>query len=61
MLCPICQTEMRISNRRYKVKNDDTAEKATQLFAVYDYLCRKRDCPNYDKVVKEDSQELNID
>jgi hypothetical protein len=48
MLCPLCQTEMRISRSVYRLKNIDPPE----MVIAHDLVCRSKKCPNYDKVVK---------
>ena len=45
MICPLCNTEMRIRSSDY-VLNDG------KLFAKQIFTCRKKDCPNFDKDVK---------
>lgn len=45
MKCPLCNTEMRIMATSY-VTNEG------RIFVKQDFTCRKRDCPNYDKLVK---------
>ena len=45
MVCPKCNTEMRIMATDY-VQNDG------KLFIKQTFTCRKKDCPNHDKEVK---------
>lgn len=48
MLCPLCQTEMRISRSVYRLKKIDPPE----MVIAHDLVCRSKQCPNYDKVVE---------
>jgi hypothetical protein len=54
MLCPQCKVEMRLSPPRYRVSNN-------KLFIVQDYICRSKQCPNYDKVVETRETELEAE
>lgn len=47
MLCPLCQTEMRISHSAYKLKSVDPPK----LVMAQDMVCRYKECPNYNKIV----------
>ena len=45
MKCPLCNTEMRILATSYVTNNGE-------IFTKQDFTCRKKDCPNYGKLVK---------
>ena len=46
MLCPLCQTEMKIRSNKLVEKKDGS------LAYRMDFECRSKDCPNYGKVVE---------
>lgn len=41
---------MRIQGSHYKINNDDTPDKKTELSIVQEFVCRNRNCTNFDKV-----------
>ena len=51
MVCPKCGLEARISSSRYVVKNDDTAEKPTELYIEQTMVCRNDKCTEYEKEI----------
>ena len=53
MKCPLCNVEMRIKSSDY-VRNDGN------LFLRQILTCRKRDCPNYEKDVKNLYEPLTV-
>ena len=53
MKCPLCNVEMRIKASDY-VMNDGN------LFLRQILTCRKRDCPNYEKDVKNLYEPLTV-
>ena len=57
MLCPQCQTEMRISHSAYKLKSIDPP----LMVMAQDMVCRYKDCPNYDKVVTTIENPVDIE
>lgn len=61
MKCPLCQTEMRITQSRNVLVNDDTPDKPTELYIEQDLKCMNKNCANYDKVVETERIEEPID
>ena len=60
MKCPECELDLRITNSRNVVENDDTPEKETKLFVIQSLSCMNRQCPNYEKVVETIRTEVPI-
>lgn len=52
MKCPKCEIEMSIKNPRYQLVNDDTPDKATEMYGVHDLVCRNKACSNHGFVVQ---------
>ena len=60
MKCPECELDLRITNSRNVVENDDNPEKETKLFVIQSLSCMNRQCPNYEKVVETIRTEVPI-
>ena len=60
MKCPLCQVELRITNSRNVVENDDTPNEPTKLFVEQDLSCLNKNCNNYKTVVQTVRNELEI-
>lgn len=52
MKCPKCDIEMSIKASRYRIFNDDTPDKETELYSEQDMSCRNKACSNYGLVVE---------
>ena len=59
MKCPLCQTEMRITQTEYRTEND-TSDKKTRLYAIQPVVCRNKHCENYNQIVDEIKHELAL-
>ncbi len=51
MQCPKCKIEAAIVKSGYVTKNDDTADKETELYMKHEYACRNKACDNFKKVI----------
>jgi hypothetical protein len=60
MKCPLCQVELRITNSRNVVENDDTPDKPTKLYVEQDLSCLNKKCVNYNTVVETVRNELEV-
>ena len=60
MKCPLCQVELRITNSRYVIEDDETPEVNTKLFIEQDLSCLNKNCNNYNTVVETVRSELPI-
>jgi len=60
MKCPECSLELRITNSRNVVENDDTPNEPTKLFVVQDLSCMNKNCSKYNTVVESVRTELPI-
>lgn len=60
MKCPLCQVELRITQSRNIVENDDTPDAKTRLFVEQDMSCLNINCSNYKQVIETIRTELPI-
>lgn len=60
MKCPKCQVELRITNSRNVVENDDTPDVPTRLFVVQELKCLNKNCDNYNTIVETVRNEQEI-
>lgn len=54
MKCPKCNTEMRMASKGYVMKGD-------KLFKKIAYFCRNKNCPDFNKEVKDDYIPLDLE
>lgn len=52
MLCPSCNTELRISKSRVVFENDTTPDAQTKAYIEQELTCVNKNCPNHGKVVE---------
>lgn len=55
MLCPKCNIEARIT----KVRNVFNTEEQ-KLYRVVDFTCYNKKCPDYEKVIGQAKDEINV-
>lgn len=60
MKCPKCQVELRITNSRNVVENDDTPDVPTRLFVVQELKCLNKNCEYYNTIVETVRNEQEI-
>ncbi len=51
MKCPKCNIEARIVNSKYVVEDDDTSLIPTKLFLAQTFVCRNRQCEDFEKEI----------
>ena len=52
MKCPLCNTEGRISKATNVIKDN-------KLYRRFTYVCRNKECSNYDKEIGEEESQLD--
>lgn len=60
MKCPLCQVEMKITQSRNVLENDDTPDAKTRLYIEQDLTCINKSCANYNTVVETAKNEVPI-
>lgn len=55
MICPKCKVEARIT----KVRNVFNTEEQ-KLYRVVDFTCLNKKCPDYEKVIGQAKDEINV-
>lgn len=58
MLCPVCNTEMRINRTHYQIEKQ--ADGTQKLFIVQDLICRNKNCSK-NNIVYEMKHEQETD
>jgi hypothetical protein len=58
MKCPLCNVEARIQRTYTKVVGDTSPETETKVYTAHDFVCRNKQCSNYEKVFQTVENEI---